>query len=216
MKKLSKDIYICISLILMAIIFTLLVKYVDVKAIGPNNSLVGFASINNLTLSFGYHKIFYTLAQIFGYISFIIVFIYGLIGLIELIEKKSLKKVDHELLCLGGFYVLMLFIYIFFEKVIINYRPVIIKNELEASYPSSHTVLAICVCVSSLMINNTLFKKKKFAKYENIVSKILLILIVLCRILSGVHWITDIIGGILISVALLKIFDISLKMIKKD
>lgn len=211
MKKINKDIYLCGLFILIAILYTILVKYVDVKPIGPNNSLVGFAFINKITLTLGYHKIFYVIAQILGYVSFLIVFIYGLIGLMELIERKSLKKVDYELLCLGGFYVLMLLVYVFFEKVIINYRPVLMDKVLEASYPSSHTVLAICVCVSSLMINKTLFKKKKFIKYENIISKILLISIVLCRILSGVHWITDIIGGILISIALLKLFDVALK-----
>ena len=29
------------------IIYTLLVKYIDVQEIGPNDSLVGFATINN-------------------------------------------------------------------------------------------------------------------------------------------------------------------------
>lgn len=203
MKK--KDLKICLIILGITILYTLIVKFIDVKAIGPKNSEVGLATINSL-LTFKYNKVFYIISKITGYIPFLIILIYAFIGFLQLLEKKSLFKVDRELLILGTFYIVVGIVYIFFEKVVINYRPVLLEG-LEASYPSSHTVLALTICGSSLIINNSLFKKKKFVKYENIVSKILIGVIVVSRLMSGVHWFTDIVGGILISITLLKIFD---------
>ena len=77
---------------------------------------------------------------------------------------------------------------------------------LEASYPSSHTLLSVCICGSSLMINKYLFKNKNFFKVENIISILSILVIVIGRFISGVHWFTDIIGAILNSIALLKAF----------
>ena len=123
---------------------------------------------------------------------------YGLIGLKQLLKKKSIKKVDKRLIILGCFYIMVLLCYIFFENVIINYRPILIDGVLEASYPSSHTVLAITICLSSLLISKYYFKEN-IQKTVDIITWILLIIIVVGRLLSGVHWLTDIIGGIIIS-----------------
>ena len=101
---------------------------------------------------------------------------------------------------------LMLVVYVFFEKVIINYRPVILDGELEASYPSSHTMLAICICMSSLLISKYYIKDKYRKIFDNI-TFVLMILLVVGRIISGVHWITDIIGGILISLFLVSLYN---------
>lgn len=207
MKK--KDLKICLILLGITILYTLIVKFIDVEAIGPKNSEVGLATINSL-LTFKYNKVFYIISKIAGYIPFLIILIYAFIGFLQLLEKKSLFKVDRELLILGAFYIVVGIVYIFFEKVVINYRPVLLEG-LEASYPSSHTVLALTICGSSLIINSSLFKKKKFVKYENIVSKMLIGVIVVSRLMSGVHWFTDIVGGILISITLLKIFDTVIK-----
>ena len=87
---------------------------------------------------------------------------------------------------------------------------------MEASYPSSHTLLSICICGSSLLINKYLFNNKKIYKYINIVSIISMVLIVLGRLLSGVHWASDIIGSIIISITLLKILETYYLSIKKD
>jgi undecaprenyl-diphosphatase len=112
---------------------------------------------------------------------------------------------------LGFFYVIVLITYFFFEKVQINYRPVILDEGLEASFPSSHTMLALCVCLSALIMNNYIKFKKNPKKIFNIGIILLMVLIVLSRFLSGVHWFTDIIGGIIISIFLVYIFYISIK-----
>ncbi len=205
MKK--KNVIISVILMLVAIAYTLLVKNVDVQVIGPNGSSVGFATINK-TISnlIGVHMSLYKLTEYLGYLALLVAFNYSLLGIIELYERKSILKIDKEILVLGVFYIIVIGIYIFFEKVVINYRPVLIDGVLEASYPSSHTLLALCICGSSLIVNKYLFKDKKIAKYGNIISTILMISILLGRLISGVHWFSDIIGGVLISFALLKTF----------
>lgn len=202
MSRSKKNILISVILILIAIIYTILVKTIDLGSIGPENSVVGFSKINGYVHNLiGVHMNLYKVTQILGLIPLLMAGIYAVIGLIQLIRRK----INKEIILLGVFYIVVLGIYIFFEKFIINYRPVLIDG-LEASYPSSHTVLALCICMSSIMINNKLFKDVKIAKYENIISIILMIVIVFGRLFSGVHWFTDIIGGIIISIALLKCF----------
>lgn len=214
--KNKKNILICVLLVLISIIYTLLVKYVDTSTIGPNGSVVGFSSLNSFVFNLtGNNMTLYKITEILGIIPILIALMYAVIGLIQVIDRKSLK-VDKELIALGILYIIVILIYVFFEKCIINYRPVLIDGILEASYPSSHTLLSICICGSALLINKYLFKNKKIYKYINIVSIISMVLIVLGRLLSGVHWASDIIGSIIISITLLKILETYYLSIKKD
>ena len=196
-----------IGLFIISVIYIIMVKTIDVQPIGPNGTSVGFAGINNfihkqLGLNMGWYK----LSKYLGIITFFIIFYYAYLGLKQLIARKKLFKVDRRLLILGCFYILVGLVYILFEKVIINYRPVILKGELEASFPSSHTMLGLCVCMSSLFISKYYVKDKKYLKYFNIGTIAVMILLVISRTLSGVHWFTDIIGGIIISIFLISIF----------
>jgi len=217
MNKNKKNIIISVILLLIAVVYTILVKYVDIQAIGPNESLVGFGTVNAFFKElFGVNMTLYKLTNWLGYVAIIMALIYALVGLIQFVKRKNLFKVDKEIFILGIFYVIVIGLYLFFEKFIINYRPVLMDGLLEASYPSSHTVLSLCICGSSLIINNILFKRIKIARIENKVSMVLIFAIVIGRLVSGVHWFTDIVGGVLISIALLKIFQTALQFIKKD
>lgn len=214
--KNKKNILICILLVLLSIIYTILVKCVDTSIIGPNGSVVGFSSLNSFVFNLtGNNMTLYKITEILGIIPILIALMYAVIGLIQVIDRKSLK-VDKELIALGILYIIVILIYVFFEKCIINYRPVLIDGILEASYPSSHTLLSICICGSALLINKYLFNNKKIYKYINIVSIISMVLIVLGRLLSGVHWASDIIGSIIISITLLKMLETYYLSIKKD
>lgn len=204
----KKNFALSAILFLLFIVFTVVVKLVDVHNIGPNGSVVGLATINNSFRNIlDYNATFYKISEILGYISLLIVVLYAVIGIKQLIERKGLFKVDRSILLLGMFYILVATVYVIFEFVEINYRPVILNEGLEASYPSSHTILSICVCMSSFLVSKNVFKNEKFANVFNIFTIILMVLIVLTRLISGVHWLTDIIGGILISIALCTLFD---------
>ena len=212
MKK--RNIITSITLIILSIVFTLLVKYIDVKPIGPNESLVGFADINKLFYNLiGSNMVIYKITEILGIIPLLIALIYIIIGIKQSIKRKSILKVDKEIYLLGFFYLFVIIVYIFFEKFVINYRPVLINNILEPSYPSSHTLMSICICISSIIINKKIFRNN-LADIENIISIIVMALIIVGRIISGVHWFTDILGGIIISSTLVVLFYTVLNSIK--
>ena len=194
------------------IIFTLLVKNVGVMPVGPQNSEVGFASVNKaVSDSLPYNDFMYNLSEVLGYIAILSVAFFGLFGIMQLFIKKGFSKVDKDLYILCGLYAGVLACYILFEKIIINYRPVILDEGLEASYPSSHTMLTICtMSVAMMQITRRVID-----------GRIKTLLISLCtlimagtligRVLSGVHWLTDIIGALLLSVALVYTYRMVLK-----
>ena len=202
----ERNIILSVILTIVSIGYTFLVKMVDVGEIGPNNSAVGLSTLNSWFKGIvGSNMTIYKITEILGLVVILIVGVYGLLGLMQLIKRKSLFKVDREIIILGVLYLLMAVVYVFFEKFIVNYRPVLINGELEASYPSSHTILAICICVSSLMVSRK-YLDDKYIKITDIVTVLLLLGVFLGRIISGVHWISDIIGGVLISATLLMYF----------
>lgn len=204
MKK--KNIILTSILLVIFGVYTYLVKSYDVKAIGPNKSKVGFAAINKWFKNLiGSNMTIYKITEYLGYALLLIVLVFGIIGLVQLIKRKSIKKVDREIISLGVLYACMAIVYVLFEKVIINYRPILIDKVLEASYPSSHTVLAICIGTSFAMVSSKYFGK--FTKFANFIVLALLTLVLAGRIISGVHWISDIVGGIIISCALISLFN---------
>ena len=203
--KKKKNYIISGILIAVAILFTVLVKFVNVKPVGVKGTDIGFAFINRPFADLiGSNMTLYNITEWLGIIPILVVMVYGLIGLKQLVKTKNVFKVDKEILILGGFYVVVAVLYVFFEKVIINYRPVLIEGVLEASYPSSHTLMSMCFCGSALILNKEYFKK--YVKPLNIFLIIIMVVIVVGRLLSGVHWFTDIIGGCLISLALVMTF----------
>ena len=205
MSKKKRNFCISTILILLAVVFTILVKVVDVKQIGVNETSIGFATLNQFVFkTTGVNMIWYHITDWLGLVPIFIAMAYSLLGLIQLIKRKSLFKVDKEIIILGLFYVVVISIYIFFEKVIVNYRPILMNGFLEASYPLSHTLMTICLCGSSVIVNKKLFNNK-ITKFMNMLSLVIIFITVIGRLISGVHWFTDILGGIFISIALLMI-----------
>ena len=205
---------ITLILFIICIIYIILLKTVNVGVIGPNDSKVGFSNLNS-----AYHQMFpknmgwYKATKYLGFLPFLLVAYYGIVGCLQLKVRKSLAKVDKKIILIGIFYILVGATYIFFEKIVINYRPVLMDGELEASFPSSHTMLAICVCGSSMLMSKYYIKDKKINDITTIITGVLMIILVVGRFLSGVHWPTDILGGILISGFLLSLFYTSLRTI---
>ena len=185
------------------VLWTVLVSYVDVRAIGQNASSVGFATLNgyvhNLT---GVNMFLYTTTDWLGLVPIGVAFGFAVLGLVQWVGRKSLFKVDRSILALGGFYIIVLAMYIFFEIVVINYRPVLIDGYLEASYPSSTTMLVMCVMPTAMMQLHARIKSDVFRRCVLISIAAFTAFMVIGRLASGVHWITDIIGGALVSAGL--------------
>ena len=215
MNKKKRNFLISTILILLALIFTILVKVVDVKTIGVNETNIGFATLNQFVFkTTGVNMIWYHITDWLGLVPVFMAIVYGIIGFIQLIKRKSLFKVDKEIMILGLFYIIVISLYIFFEKVIVNYRPILMNGFLEASYPSSHTLMAICLCGSSIIVNKKLFNNK-ITTFIDGLSVVIIFTTVIGRLISGVHWFTDIIGGMIISIALLMTLYSVMDIIKK-
>lgn len=194
-------------LFLLFVIFTIAVRMIDVQPIGPEGSRVGFATLNGAVFNaLGTSEAWYTITKWLGYIPIFIVIGFAILGIAQWITRKGFTKIDKSILVLGGFYVLVGIAYVFFELFIVNYRPVLLSEQLEASYPSSHTMLVICVMVTAMMQFRNRIQNKIGGSIVMVLSIAIILLMVVGRLLSGVHWCTDIIGSILLSSALIMLY----------
>lgn len=204
MKKESQRRFcIAASMLLAFLLWTLAIQFVDVQAVGPQESSVGFATINlfvhNLT---GVHMSLYTITDWLGLVPLAFVIGFALLGLTQWIQRKHLLEVDYNILVLGGFYIVVMAAHFLFETFVVNYRPVLIDGILEASYPSSTTMLVMCVMPTTIIQFHSRIKNDVLKGYVTFAITAFIIFTVVGRVLSGVHWITDIIGGALLSAGL--------------
>ena len=187
--------------------WTAAVRLVDVQAIGPYGSVVGFAYLNGfLHRLTGVHMSLYRLTDWLSLIPIGFAVGFALLGLYQWIRRKDIRKVDRSLLVLGGFYLAVLAAYVFFEIIPVNHRPVLLDGYLEASYPSSTTMLVLCIMPTAALQLRTRIRRRVF---RNCVCRGIYGftgLMVLLRFLSGVHWFTDIAGGILLSAGLVLLY----------
>ena len=206
-KKNQKNFCIAICMLIAFVMWTVAIRFIDVQAIGPQESAVGFATINqfvhNLT---GVHMSLYTITDWLGFVPLGFVMGFALLGLIQWIRRKHILKVDYNILILGGFYIVVMAVYVLFEMLVVNYRPVLIGGILEASYPSSTTMLVMCVMPTAIMQFNARIKNNILKRF--VVSAIIafIVFMVIGRLVSGVHWFTDIIGGALLSAGLVLMY----------
>ncbi len=205
MKNRKKTVLFASSGVLFALFFVLilLVKLLDTAPIGPLDSVIGLSSLNGATRDFfGTSDICYTVTELFGYLAFCVIAIFGGLGFYQLVTRKHLKKVDVDILLLGGLYAVTIACYVLFEIVVINYRPVLVDGVLEASFPSSHTMLVISVFGSAIPQVLSRVKKRPISLALACFFALIIVLTVFGRLASGVHWLTDILGGVLLGAAL--------------
>ena len=196
-KEKQKEFYLAICTLAAFLLWTAAIQCIDVQPIGPRESSVGFATINqqvhNLT---GVHMNLFIITDWMGLVPLGIAIGFALLGLTQWIKRKQLLKVDYNILVLGVFYIVVMLAYAFFEMFVVNYRPVLINGYLEASYPSSTTIMQF-----NSRINNHTSKR-----CVSSVITAFIVFMVIGRFVSGVHWLTDIIGGALLSAGLVMLY----------
>ncbi len=203
MKKSRKSLIAALCAFIAFILWTAIVCLIDVKQIGPDETSVGLATINEFVHGLtGIHFSIYNITDWLGLIPVCVCLGFGFLGLFQLIKRKSIKNVDFDIIALGCFYVVTIIVYLLFEYIVINYRPVIINGNLEVSYPSSTTLLTMCVMPTAAIqfqkrVNNVIIRKAIIFVIITFTA-----FMVIGRLLSGVHWFSDIIGGIFISAGL--------------
>ena len=206
----NKNLYRIVAgalLLLIFILFTVSLAYVDVKPVGPNNSNVGYSTINSKLHEFlGVNMTLYIITDWAGLVPFFTALFFAALGLIQWINRKNVLKVDRSILLLGVYYLLVFSVYLFFEFVVINRRPILIEGFHEASYPSSTTMLAMCVMPTTVIQAKRLIKSHAKRRIVVIFCIIFEAFMVIGRLLSGVHWFTDILGGAIFSTGIVMIY----------
>ena len=208
MKRIRKSFMASMCLLTAFVLWTVAICFVDVRAIGPQGSSVGFAGINNFVHNLtGVNFSLYNITDWLGLVPIFVCMGFGILGLVQWIKRKSICKVDHDIFVLGGFYIVTIAAYLFFENVVINYRPVLINGYLEASYPSSTTLLVMCVMPTAMMQLGARIKNKIFRWCVLLIIALFIAFMVIGRLISGVHWFTDIVGGALLSAGLVMMYN---------
>jgi len=206
-KEKQKTLWAAVGVLAAYVLWTAAVRIVDVRSIGPQGSVVGFAGINGAIHRLtGVHMVLYTVTDWLGLVPLGVVIAFGLFGLAQWIKRKRLQNVDRSILLLGGFYAAVLAAYVLFEKLAINYRPVLIGGCLEVSYPSSTTLLVLSVMPTAAMQLKDRIADRRGRRWAVFMLWAFAVFMVIARFISGVHWFTDIVGGVLLSAGLVLLY----------
>ena len=207
MKDNRKRVLFGIMLLAAFVLWTILIQHIDVQRVGPHETDIGFATFNTwfhrLT---GVHMLIYTITDWLGLVPIIICICFGLLGFVQLVKRRSLLRVDPDILLLGAYYVLVILGYLLFEMIPINYRPVLINGVLETSYPSSTTLLVLSVMPTMLFQIDRRTNKPLVRNVTGIFVIAFSAFMVIGRLISGVHWATDIIGAVFLSMGLFLLY----------
>lgn len=215
-KKYKIELFLSFGFLAAFVAWTLLLGFIDVRPIGPLGSSVGFATVNEFVHDLtGANMGLYVITDWLGLVPFAVAFGFAILGLVQMIKRRSFIKVDSSILVLGGFYIAVMAVYVLFEFVVINRRPILIEGILEASYPSSTTMLVMCVMPTALMQLWSRIKAKAPRMTVAVIIIAFTAFMVIGRLISGVHWVSDIIGGALVSTGLVLAYRAVTKMVEK-
>ena len=206
-KNEKKTLIFGVIFIALFIVWTLLIVSIDVKPVGVNGTDIGFSTFNrwfhNLT---GVNMTLYNITDWLGLVPVFVCILFGVVGLIQLIKRKSFLKVDFDIIVLGIYYITVIFLYFLFEMIPVNYRPILINGFMQISYPSSTTLLILSVMPTLTFQSNMRLKSRKIKIIINLITIIFSLFMVIGRLVSGVHWVTDIVGSCFLSAGLFYIY----------
>lgn len=207
MKKSKKTFIVGLALIVLFALFTVAVALIDVEPIGPGGSEVGFSHVNAFFFDlFGENTVWYSATNILGAVAIAVAVGFCVFGLCLAVKRRSVFKVDKDILLLGVYYIAVVAVYVFFEIFVVNYRPIITDNALEASYPSSHTAVVCCIMSAAFLQFKKRIKNKAVRRIICVLTVAVTAFTVVGRLLSGAHWFTDIVGGLILSAGLIALY----------
>ena len=216
MNKNKKILFAAAGCLLAFIVLIVLVKCVDVAAIGPEQSSIGLATLNQWVFqATGVHMIWYTITDYLGIVAIVSAMIFGVAGLIQMNSRRSLFKVDTDIILLGIFYVIVAGFYVLFEICIVNYRPVLMDGYLEASFPSSHAMIVLSFLGAAMILIGYRIKNRVWKILLQGLCAAVIVVTIIGRLISGVHWFTDICAGILLGTALILLYLFTVRRVNK-
>lgn len=147
------------------------------------------------------HRFVLTDAIIIFFAKWSIFILLAIVGIFFLIEKREKEQIEKYFMIMNlfsvavGMYVFNQIIggLLFRARPFVEYDllPLITIGREEASFPSEHTTLAFFLAMGVFYFD------KKLGKFLLVLAS----LIAFARVLSGVHFIGDILGGVLIGIA---------------
>ena len=216
-KNEKKSLLIGSIFIAMFAVWTVLILTVDVQPLGQNGTSIGFATFNCWFHHFtGVNMVIYTITDWMGLVPVAICLSFAGIGLVQLIKRRSLFRVDADIMILGVYFVIVFLAYAIFEMIPINYRPILIEGKMEASYPSSTTLLVLSVMpalIEQIQRRLSGITAKRIIKIVEIAFSAFM---VIGRLVSGVHWFTDIVGGVLLSAGVFMLYKAAVMLALKE
>lgn len=107
--KNTKTLWSGLGFLAVFVLWTVLVCHVDVQMIEPDGSCVGFAAMNRAFHELtGVHWTLYIITNWLGLVPLGFMFGFAVLGLVQLIRRRSLCKVDWSVLALDGFYLIVM------------------------------------------------------------------------------------------------------------
>ena len=215
-RNIKSRFWVGLLLLALFVTYTVSLTVVDLQPIGPQGSWVAYGALNKAVHElFGVHMMLYHITDWAGVVAIFVAFGFAVLGLVQWIKRKRILKVDSNLLALGVFYLVVFGVFVFFEYHVINRRPVLINGILEASYPSSTTMLAMCVMPTAMMQFQQYIRKQWLRYTANILCGSFTAFMVLGRLVCGVHWFTDILGGMIFSAAVILLYSAAMSWLKQ-
>ena len=173
MKEIRRELLAGIVLLAAFALWTVSIRHIDVQNAGPNGTEIGFAMINvwfhRLT---GVHMLIYTITDWLGLVPIIICMCFGVLGLAQLIKRRSLLTVDSDILL----------------------------------YPSSTTLLVLTVMPTLKYQADRRIANPVIREVITVFVIVFTAFMVIGRLISGVHWATDIAGSVFLSSGLFMIY----------
>lgn len=174
----------------------------------------GLIGLNGVFPYFEYNYILDILSDVFMVIGLLMMLVMAGIGLYQLLKRKSLKKVDVDILLFGGSIIAMCIIWVLFETYPVSYRP----HDFASSYPSTHVmIVTVTFFIFAWMVNNRLHQTRIHILTYTIAAISVIVTFIL-RMISGMHWFTDCLGGVCIGLFLVSTcicLDIAIKAKKQ-
>lgn len=194
-------------------VWTLLVKHADVQPAGVNGTDLGLAALNVWVHELlGVNMTLYVITDWLGLVPVCVCMGFGVLGLWQLFLRRSLKRVDRDLILLGVYYAVVMLCYLLFEEISPHVRPVLIEGRMEKSYPSSTTLLVLSVMPTLTEQIGRRCKNRVWSKGIGAAAAVFSVGMVLGRLLSGVHWAVDIAGSVLLSAGLFLLYKAAVRM----
>ena len=199
------------------VVWTWLVQSVDVRPAGVLGTDIGFAEINvRFHEMTGVHMWLYIATDWLGLVPVFVCLLFGLVGVVQLVKRKSLRKVDRDIILLGLYYLLVVVCYLTFERFPVNYRPILIEGRMEASYPSSTTLLVLSVMPTLVFKIQRRWNDGKTKRMVSVATVVFTAFMLIGRLLSGVHWLTDIVGSMLLSAGLFCLYTSAVFLLEEE